>query len=81
MINDSLTPIPYFEICIKQLENKTILIVKVKKGKDTPYYYKGKAYKRADTATIEVDRFELRRLALEGINMHFEGCFNSEKNI
>jgi len=72
MINDSLSPVPYFEIIIKDVEEKTIIIVEVKKGKDTPYYYKGKAYKRGDTASIEVDRFELRRLALEGINMHYE---------
>ena len=72
MINDSLSPVPYFEMIIKEVEGKTIIILEVKKGKDTPYYYKGKAYKREDTATIEVDRFELRRLALEGINMHYE---------
>ncbi|MGF7184926.1 ATP-dependent DNA helicase RecG [Desulfitispora alkaliphila] len=72
MINDSLAPVPFFEIRIKEVEDKTIIIVEVKKGKDTPYYYKGKAYKRADTSTIEVDRFELRRLAMEGINMHYE---------
>ena len=72
MINDSLSPVPYFEIIIKEVEGKTIIILEVKKGKDTPYYYKGKAYKRGYTATIEVDRFELRRLALEEINMHYE---------
>jgi ATP-dependent DNA helicase RecG len=72
MINDSLSPIPYIEIIIKEVEGKTIIIIEVKKGKDTPYYYKGKAYKRANTSTIEVDRFELRRLAMEGINMHYE---------
>jgi Predicted transcriptional regulator containing an HTH domain and an uncharacterized domain shared with the mammalian protein Schlafen len=72
MINDSLSPVPYFEMISKEVEGKTIIILEVKKGKDTPYYYKGKAYKRWDTATIEVDRFELRRLALEGINMHYE---------
>lgn len=72
MINDSLTPVPCFEIIINEVEGKTIISLEVKKGKDTPYYYKGKAYKRGDTATVEVDRFELRRLALEGINMHYE---------
>ena len=72
MINDSLTPVPYFEIKVKEIEGKELIILEVKKGKDTPYYYQGKAYKRADTASIEVDRFELRRLALEGINMHYE---------
>ncbi|WP_422484771.1 RNA-binding domain-containing protein [Gudongella sp. DL1XJH-153] len=72
MINDSITPVPYFKINVKEIENKKIIILEVRKGKDTPYYYRGKAYKRSDTSTIEVDRFELRRLAMEGTNMHYE---------
>ena len=81
MINDSLSPVPYFEMIIKEVEGKTIIILEVKKGKDTPYYYKGEAYKRGDTATIEVDRFELRRLALEGINMHYEDRKSSSQDL
>lgn len=72
MINDSLVPVPNFEIKVKEVGSKTIILLEVKKGKDTPYYYKGKAYKRADTSTVDVDRFELRRLAMEGINMDYE---------
>lgn len=72
MINDSIIPIPNFEIEVKEVESKTIILLEVKKGKDTPYYYQGKAYKRADTSTIEADRFELRRLAMEGVNMDYE---------
>lgn len=73
MINDSIDPVPdYFRIDIEELENKTTIVVNIKKGRDTPYFYNGKAYKRSDTSTIEVDRFELRRLAIEGINMNYE---------
>lgn len=72
MINDSLVPVPNFEISVEEIGERTIIRLEIKKGKDTPYYCKGKAYKRADTATIEVDRFELRRLAVEGINMNDE---------
>lgn len=72
MINDSIVPIPNFTIKVKEEGSKTIVLVEVKKGKDTPYYYKGKAFKRADTSTVEVDRFELRRLAMEGINIDDE---------
>ena len=46
MINDSVFPVPTFEIFIKEVEGKTIIVVGVKKGKDTPYYYNGKVYKR-----------------------------------
>ena len=72
MINDSIAPVPNFDIETRELEGKTIIALIVKKGKDTPYYYQGKAYKRSDTSTVEVDRFELRRLAIEGINMDYE---------
>ena len=40
--------------------------LEVKEGIYKPYYYKSKAYKRNDTATIEVDHLELNRLILEG---------------
>lgn len=72
MINDSLAPVPSFNINVKDMGGKTIIVLEVKKGKDTPYCYKGKAYKRAVTATVEADRFELRRLAMEGINVDYE---------
>ena len=42
------------------------------KGRYKPYLYKGKAYRRSDTASVEVDRIELNRLTLEGNNLYFE---------
>lgn len=72
MINDSLKPVPEFAIDIQVNGGKNIIVLRVKKGRDTPYYSGGKAYRRADTATVEVDRFELTRLALEGINLDYE---------
>ncbi|NLP48609.1 MAG: AAA family ATPase [Clostridiales bacterium] len=72
MINSSLEPLPDYQITREETEGKTLIRLLVFKGKDTPYYYKGKAYKRADTSTVEVDRFELRRLALEGLNLNYE---------
>lgn len=34
--------------------------------------YKGKAYRRSDTASIEVDQAELKELVLQGSNLYFE---------
>jgi ATP-dependent DNA helicase RecG len=73
MINDSIEPVPDFKLDVQQDHANTIVILLVKKGLDTPYYYKGKAYKRSDTSTLEVSRFELRRLAIEGVNLSYEG--------
>ena len=81
MINDSIDPAPSFKIEVEKIDEKTIIILNVKKGRDTPYYYKGKAYKRSDTSTLEVDRFELRRLAIEGINMDYEDRRSSSENL
>ena len=72
MINDSIEPQPKFKLNIKEIEGKKLIFLEVFKGKDTPYYYRGKAYKRSDTSTVEVDRLELNRLALEGLNLDYE---------
>ena len=58
-INDFIDPAPSFKIEVEKIDEKTIIILNVMKGKDTPYYYKGKAYKRSDTSTLEVDRIEV----------------------
>lgn len=81
MINDSIEPIPNFKLEVKKMKGNTIVVLTVRKGKDTPYYYQGKAYKRSDTSSIEVDRFELRRLALEGANMDYEEVRSSSAGL
>lgn len=57
-INDSISPKPDFELRIEEA-NKTIHLL-VREGEYKPYLYKGKAYRRSDSATIEVDQAELR---------------------
>lgn len=77
-INDSFNVRPSFSIV--QNSNKTISLF-VRKGFTTPYLYKGKAYKRDDTATIEVDSVELKRLYLQGSNMTFDEIPVSKKDL
>ena len=69
-INDSITPQPDYTLEL-QNNDRTIKLT-VKSGLQKPYLYKSKAYKRNDTATIEVDTLELTRLILEGKNIRFE---------
>ena len=69
-INDSITPQPDYTLELQNNE-KTIKLT-VKSGLQKPYLYKSKAYKRNDTATIEVDTLEFSRLVLEGKNIRFE---------
>ena len=69
-INDSISPQPDYILEI-QNNDQTIKLT-VKSGLQKPYLYKAKAYKRNDTATIEVDTLEFSRLVLEGKNISFE---------
>lgn len=41
-------------------------------GLHKPYLYKGKAYQRSDTSTVEVAQVELKRLISTGENRYFE---------
>lgn len=69
-INDSISPQPDYTLEI-QNNDQTIKLT-VKSGLQKPYLYKAKAYKRNDTATIEVDALEFSRLVLDGRNIRFE---------
>lgn len=69
-INDSITPQPDYTLEV-QNNDQTIKLT-VKSGLQKPYLYKSKAYKRNDTATIEVDTLEFSRLVLDGKNIRFE---------
>ena len=69
-INDSISPQPNYMLEIQN--NDQIIKLTIKSGLQKPYLYKSKAYKRYDTATIEVDTLEFSRLILEGKNIRFE---------
>ena len=68
-INDSIKPVPEYSI---EIGEDSTIILSVCEGPYKPYLYKGKAYKRYDSATIEVDRLEYGRLILEGQNQSYE---------
>ena len=68
-INDSISPQPDYKI---EIQSDNTIKLTIKTGIQKPYLYKSKAYKRNDTATIEVDALEFSRLVLEGKNIRFE---------
>lgn len=78
-INDSITPKPEFALK-RNAENRTIELI-VEPGDEKPYFYKGKAYRRSDTATVEVSRLELNRLTLSGMNLHFDSLPSKVQNL
>lgn len=77
-INDSIKPRPEYNLKIN--EDNTISLC-VKQGKATPYRYNGKAYKRNDSSTIEVDEIDEKRLILAGMNISFEEMNTDEENL
>jgi ATP-dependent DNA helicase RecG len=77
-INDSIKPKPDFTLSIT---NENAIELKVFEGKYKPYVYKGKAYRRSGTSSVEVDMIELRRLALEGSNLFYDQLACAESNL
>lgn len=69
-INDSLDPVPEYTLSVN--EKTSVITLRVTEGLHKPYFYKSKAYRRNDTASVPVDRLELKRLILEGQNLSFE---------
>ena len=69
-INDSFKPIPEYSLSIDAKTN--VITLCVKEGIDKPYLYKAKSYKRNDSATVEIDPLELKRLIMAGMNLTFE---------
>lgn len=68
-INDSINPQVSYEI---EIDQNYLVILNVESGDDKPYFYKSKSYKRNDSATVEVDNQELKRLILEGKNISYD---------
>ncbi len=78
-INDTIKPKPDF---LFSIDGKTkVITLTVKEGLFKPYLYKGKAYKRSGTSTVEVDQVELRRLVLLGENLYFEELPSSNQKL
>ena len=77
-INDSIKPRPDYTLRVN--DDNTITLY-VKKGSNTPYRYNGKAYKRNNSSTIEVDSVEENRLVLERMNLNFEELNADEKEL
>ena len=65
-INEAIEPRPTYSLETKSKNGKQIVELSVFEGVDKPYLFSGKAYCRADTSTVTVNRDELKRLAIEG---------------
>ena len=79
MINDSLDPAPRYSL--EPDEKHGTVTLTVYEGQDKPYRSKGKAYRRNDSATVEVDGFEYGRLTLEGSSLTFDALTSARQDL
>lgn len=78
-INDSIDPVPRFELSIEE-DTRTVTLT-VHEGPDKPYLFSGRAYRRADTSTVEVSRLEYGRLVLTGERVSFDALVAKEQDL
>ena len=77
-INDNISPMPEYTLQIGADNTVTLIVME---GTGKPYFYKSKAYKRNDTATVEVDTTELTRLILEGKHITFDEVRSKKQDL
>lgn len=78
-INDSIDPVPRFELSIEE-DTRTVTLT-VHEGPDKPYLFSGRAYRRADTSIVEVSRLEYGRLVLTGEHVSFDALVTKEQDL
>lgn len=78
-INDSLSPIPKYEL--EADDSMRTVTLTVYEGKSKPYLAGGKAYRRADTATVAMGRLEYNRLSLIGMNASFDSLESPKQDL
>lgn len=78
-INDSIDPVPRFELAIEE-DARTVTLT-VHEGPDKPYLSSGRAYRRTDTSTVEVSRLEYGGLVLTGEHVSFDALVAKEQDL
>lgn len=83
MIKERITPVPSF-VLTPELENdKTILVLSVSSGRNTPYYYKAdgimEAFIRIGNESIVAPDYIVNELILKGENRSFDSLVTDKK--
>ncbi len=77
-VNDSIHPQPDYAL---DIGSDGVVVLTVSPGASKPYYYRSRAYRRADTSTVEADALALSRLVLEGRRLSFERLPSADQNL
>ena len=83
IIKSRLDPIPEFTLRFCEEEEKTLVLLDICKGEETPYYYSGdgvlEAYIRVGNESVKATSTELKRLVLRGKNTSYDSQISSYK--
>ena len=83
IVKQKIDPIPPFYFNYEVIDGKTIMIVTVEPGDQTPYYYIGDgqqiAYYRMGNESIPATAIKLRELVLRGTNRSFDSLSTEYK--
>lgn len=75
-IKTKIQPIPDFNLSIRKIDNKDIIFLKVRKGKNTPYFYienkSREAYKRVGNQSVIATNIEITDLILKSQQKTFD---------
>lgn len=83
MIKVHLDPVPEFKLRFVPVVDKTLIVLDVLPGEDTPYYVNiggsPEAFIRIGNQSVPAEATELRRLVLRGKHMTFDGLKSSHR--
>ena len=72
IIKARMDPIPEFNLRFEKIDDKVLVILDIRKGNDTPYYYSAdgglETYIRVGNESVKADATEQKRLILKGRN-------------
>ena len=80
-IKARMDPIPEFFLSFEEEENKTLIILKISKGEETPYYYSGdgtlETFVRVGNESVKATATEQKRLVMRGKNSSYDSQVSS----
>ena len=76
IIKTRLDPIPEFRLRFEKIDEKTLIILNIMAGEDTPYYYSADgvlaAYVRVGNESVKATAVEQKRLIMKGKNISYD---------
>lgn len=83
IIKSRLDPIPEFKLRFEQVDEKTVIVLDIMSGEDTPYYYSAdgvlEAYVRIGNESVKATSIEQKRLIMKGKNISYDTQLSSYK--